>query len=57
MASRTDIVTSKHFQNSFTLRRHRVAYFVTLKSSKLQPCLLKQLLKTQKKLKELEIMH
>ena len=43
------------FQNTFILNRPRKANFADI--IKLEPCLLKQPLKTQKKLKELEIMY
>ena len=43
------------FQNIFILRRPGVANFADV--IKLQPFLLKQPLKTQKKLKELQIMY
>ena len=43
------------FQDIVILRRDGVAILLT--SSKLQPCLLKQPLKTQKKIKKLEIIY
>ena len=56
LTSWTKIITSQPlFQVTFDLRSPRVANF--LASSKLQPFLLEQPLKTQTKLKEIEIMH
>ena len=56
VTSLTEIMAlSRFFQNTFILWMFRVANLLT--SSKLQPCLLKQPLKTQKKWKELEIMY
>ena len=49
------------FQNTFISRMPRAAIFSDIIDdillTKLQPCLLKQSLKAQKKLKELEIMY
>ena len=58
----TEIMKSQPlFQNTFISRRPRVAIFTDIIYDillrKLQPCLLQQPLKTQKKLKELEIMY
>ena len=62
MMSWIDIMKSQPLlQNTFISRRPRVAIFTDIIDdillTKLQPCLLKQSLKTQKKLKELEIMY
>ena len=56
MTSLAEVMTSQPlFLNTFILRRPRIANLMT--SSKLQPYLLKQPLKIQKKLKELEAVY
>ena len=53
--TKTTLTSQPLFQNNFIFRRPRVAILLT--SSKLQPQLLKQSLRTQLKLKGLEIMY
>ena len=53
--TKTTLTSEPLFQNNFIFRRPRVAILLT--SSKLQPQLLKQSLRTQLKLKGLEIMY
>ena len=56
VTSLAEVMTSQPlFLNTFILRRPRIANLMT--SSKLQPYLLKQPLKIQKKLKELEAVY
>ena len=56
VTSYTEIMTSSPlFQKAIILERPGIAIWLT--SSKLQPCLLRQSLKTQEKLKELETVY